>query len=70
MALVQCSRSGKTRALKEIALALKEQIPECVVLSVSFNAFSCVQKWEQEDPIEELCRRMTCDDTISLNIVG
>jgi hypothetical protein len=42
MALVRCSRGGKTRALKEIGLALKEKMPECVVLSVSFNAFSGV----------------------------
>ena len=31
---------------------------ECVVLSVSFNAFSCVEDWEQEDPIRALCRRI------------
>ncbi len=45
MALVRCSRGGKTRALKEIGLALKEKMPECVVLSVSFNAFSSVKDW-------------------------
>ena len=58
MALVRCSRGGKTRALTEIAFALKEKMPECVVLSVSFNAFSCVKDWEQEDPIGALCRRI------------
>jgi hypothetical protein len=58
MALIRCSRGGKTRALKEIAFALKERMPDCVVLSVSFSAFSCVQDWEQADPIGALCRRI------------
>jgi hypothetical protein len=58
MALIRCSRGGYTRALTEIDFALKEQMPDSVVLSVSFSAFSFMQDWEQFDPIVALCRRI------------
>jgi hypothetical protein len=53
MALVRCSRGGKTRALREIANALK--VP---VLLVSFNDYSCVLDEERITPVGALCRRI------------
>jgi hypothetical protein len=58
MALVRCSRGGKTRALKEIARRLKKERPEVCVLYVSLNDFSSIETKEQVDPTGALCRRI------------
>jgi hypothetical protein len=58
MALVRCSRGGKTRALKEIAKALKEKMPDACIVYVSLNDYSSLANWEQLDPIGALCRRI------------
>jgi hypothetical protein len=58
MALVRCSRGGKTRALYEIAGAWKERFPNCAVIFVSFNDTSSIHDWEQSKPLEALLRRI------------
>jgi hypothetical protein len=57
-ALIRCSRGGKTRALKEVALRLKATVNQVAVLLVSFNGFSSIKDWEQGDPVAALCRRI------------
>ena len=42
MAVVRCSRGGKTRSLKEIGNRFKVIYPDCEVIFVSFNDFSCI----------------------------
>ena len=56
-AFVRCSRGGKTRALIEIAQRLKSSA-QTAVFFVSFNDFSCIEEWEQADPLAALCRRV------------
>jgi len=56
-AFVCCSRGGKTRALIEIAQRLKSSVDTSVIF-VSFNGFSDIQRWEQENPLGALCRRI------------
>jgi hypothetical protein len=58
MALVRCSRGGKTRALQEIARQLKADLPGSSVVYVTFNDSSSLQSWEQDDPLGALCRRI------------
>ncbi len=58
MALVRCSRGGKTRTLYEIASSFKRDQKEVAVIFVTFNDFSPVQAWEQADPRAALCRRI------------
>jgi hypothetical protein len=58
MALVRCSRGGKTRSLRELGFKLKKERPEAAVIFVSFNHFSPLQEWEQVDPLGALCRRI------------
>ena len=58
MALVRCSRGGKTRALLETAAAWKKKFPDCAVIYVTFNDYSSIQQWEQSKPVEALCRRI------------
>jgi hypothetical protein len=58
MALVRCSRGGKTRALKEMAHQLHRKLPGTVIIFVSFNDLTPVQLWEQADPLGALCRRI------------
>ena len=61
MALVGCSRSGKTRALEEMAatLARNETHPVAVLL-VTFNDYStsATTDADQEDPLQALCQRI------------
>jgi hypothetical protein len=56
MALVRCSRGGKTRALKEIARVLHKN--NLLAIFVSFNDYSPLRNWEQLDPVGALCRRI------------
>ena len=58
MALARCSRGGKTRALMEIAKALKEFRPDIVIIYVSFNDGTDAFEDEREDMIGALCRRI------------
>lgn len=58
MALVRCSRGGKTRALVELALSLKENDPEITAFRVSFNDATFLMQSEQSDPVGALCRRI------------
>jgi len=62
MSLVRCSRGGKTRALYEIANAMKgysDYLEDHVAcLYVSFNDYTSLQPWEQADPLQALFRRI------------
>jgi hypothetical protein len=58
MGLIRCSRGGKTRALREIAAVLKNQLPMTAVISVSFNDVSPIISSEQADPLQALCVRI------------
>lgn len=56
MALVRCSRGGKTRALREIARKVRSR--GYAVLFVSFNDKTSMKFCEQEDPLQALLRRI------------
>ena len=58
MALVRCSRGGKTRALYEIAKICKEKIKVDSVIYVSFNDSTSLGEWEQQNPLQALCVRI------------
>jgi hypothetical protein len=62
MAVVLCSRGGKTRALYEIANKMHERRPSrrdpVAVIYVSFNDFSSLLPEEQHDPLQALCQRI------------
>ena len=58
MALVRCSRGGKTRALTEVAKQIVDkQIADCVIF-VTLNDWSSISPAEQSDPLAALCRRI------------
>jgi len=62
LAVVRCSRGGKTRALYEIANKIRGY-HQCfdatiAVLYISFNDYSSLQPWEQENPLQALLRRI------------
>ena len=63
LALVRCSRGGKTRCLLEIAHALKRRDQGLAVLFVSFNDFSPLVHDEQQDPLQALLRRIVFQAT-------
>ena len=62
MAVVRCSRGGKTRALYEIANKIRGYNRTCqadiAVLYVSFNDYSSLETWEQQSPLQSLLRRI------------
>ena len=58
VALVRCSRGGKTRALHELAWALRKENATDAIIYVSFNGFTSLEPWEYEQPLEALCRRI------------
>jgi hypothetical protein len=62
LCLSRCSRGGKSQSLYAIAKELKKRSPETGVLYVTFNGFSSIDDdvgdWEQQNPIEALCRRI------------
>ena len=66
LALVGCSRSGKTRALKELARHLKHVLSTGVIF-VSFNDYSHVTVEDEKNPLQALCKRIafeaTCKET-------
>ena len=57
MAMVRCSRGGKTRAAMELGRMIKEQYG-ISVLFVSFNGNTSLKTWEQTDLVGALCRRI------------
>ena len=63
MALVRCSRGGKTRALLELAHELRQRDNDMAILFVSFNDISSLQVSEQADPLQALCRRIVLPAT-------
>ncbi len=58
LALIRCSRGGKTRALYELAKSLRHASPDVAVVYVSFNDYSGVRDWERENPVCALCCRI------------
>jgi hypothetical protein len=58
MALMRCSRGGKTRALKEIGKSLKSQLPNAAIIYISFNNNSQLKARELTDPLAALRRRI------------
>lgn len=62
MAVVRCSRGGKTRALYEISNKLHGGTQllnyDIATLYISFNDYSSLKVWEQEDPLQALLRRI------------
>eukprot|EP00522_Entomoneis_paludosa_P012124 CAMPEP_0172447224 /NCGR_PEP_ID=MMETSP1065-20121228/6574_1 /TAXON_ID=265537 /ORGANISM="Amphiprora paludosa, Strain CCMP125" /LENGTH=524 /DNA_ID=CAMNT_0013198469 /DNA_START=194 /DNA_END=1765 /DNA_ORIENTATION=+ len=62
MAVVRCSRGGKTRFLYEIARMMrgynKYLATEVACLYVSFNDYSSIREWEYKDPLQALLRRI------------
>ena len=58
LCLARCSCGGKTRALHEIAIRLKEILPDTAVIYVTFKDFSDLNDKDQKDPIGALCRRI------------
>ncbi len=54
LAVVRCSRGGKTRALTEIAHALSNE--DIATIFVSFNGLTSFES--DEEPIKGLCRRI------------
>jgi hypothetical protein len=59
VALVRCSRGGKTRALHELASALSRKNDAGAIIYVSFNGQTNLLPWEKlEPPLEALCRRI------------
>jgi len=58
MALVRCSRGGKTRALYELSSALKKKLPGAAIIYITLNDYSNLKSWEQSDPISAICRRI------------
>ncbi|GKY93023.1 hypothetical protein MPSEU_000270700 [Mayamaea pseudoterrestris] len=65
VALVGCSRRGKTRCLVELAHTLRRFLgQEVAVLYVSFSSYSMVRVEEQADPLQALCLRIMFEATI------
>ena len=58
LALIRCSRGGKTRTLYELAKVFHELRPGVAVIFVSFNNDTSIADWELEDPVGALCRRI------------
>jgi len=59
LALIRCSRGGKTRALKEMAKALKHRLgPQASVIYISLNDYSSLGESEQNNAVRALCRRI------------
>jgi hypothetical protein len=58
VALVRCSRGGKTRALHELAMALRKENDTDAIIYVSFNGLTSLSAWEYGQPLEALCRRI------------
>ena len=59
MAVVRCSRGGKSRALKELTVALKNELGhKSAVIYICLNDSTYLRQWEQDDPITSICRRL------------
>ncbi|GKZ01243.1 hypothetical protein MPSEU_001075300 [Mayamaea pseudoterrestris] len=65
VALVGCSRRGKTRCLVELAHTLRRFLgQEVAVLYISFSSYSMLRLEEQADPLQALCLRIIFEATI------
>ena len=59
VALVRFSRGGKTRALHELASALRGNCDDTVaIIYISFNGQTELLPWEKDKPLQALCRRV------------
>jgi hypothetical protein len=60
LALVRCSRGGKTRSLHELGARLKVKFPDAVILYVSFNDYTSLTADEKRNcnPLQALCLRI------------
>ena len=58
LALVRCSRGGKTRGLSEIAKMIQDQSLAKCVLSITFNDYSSLSEDDQEDPLSAILWRI------------
>ena len=64
MAVVRCSRGGKTRALYEIANKIRgykldgQDEANIAALYISLNDYSSLWPWEQKNPLQALLRRI------------
>jgi hypothetical protein len=58
MALVRCTRGGKTRTLKEISRKFQEQYKDIFVIFISFNDWTEFYEKVEADPLVALCRRI------------
>ena len=58
LGLIRCSRGGKTRALKEIAKAVRKSMTDTAAIFVSFNDFTSMEDFEKSDLVTALCHRI------------
>jgi hypothetical protein len=58
LAVIRCSRGGKTRAMLELAASFKEKRKEVAVIFVSCGDETSVDEWELDDPVNALLRRI------------
>ncbi|KAG7356059.1 hypothetical protein IV203_000745 [Nitzschia inconspicua] len=59
IALIRCSRGGKTRSMVELARKVREEDESYSIVFVTFNTdIPLHSKDEQRDPVEELCIRI------------
>ena len=70
MGFICCHRGGKTRALKEIGIAIKASMPDTVVLSVSLAEYLPCES-EKNDLVTALCHRIAyfALDTVTKNSI-
>lgn len=58
VALVRCSRGGKTRSMTELAREIRTQDPSYGIVLVSFNTDTGLNDKKTKDPTGELCVRI------------
>jgi len=58
MAVMRCSRGGRTRALIELALRIKSQYPDVTAFRISFSHVTPLEDFEQDDLVGAVCRRI------------
>jgi hypothetical protein len=56
--VMRCARGGKTRTLLELASSLAKKEPDTIVLFVSCNDNTSVEKWEKGNPLGAICRHL------------
>ena len=58
IALIRCSRGGKTRAMTELAQEVRRQDPSYGIVYISFNTDTSLLEKPASDPTGELCVRI------------